>query len=64
MLQFGIKIVIGLCSIAVVIGLALAMEYEWGQLKGSNSFLEWQHLGLWNEKNKKKIKAHSKNKCT
>lgn len=33
------KIVIGLCSIAAVIGLGLGMEYEQGQPTGSNSFL-------------------------
>lgn len=39
MLYFEIKIVIGLCSIAAVIGLDLGMEYEQGQPTGSNSFL-------------------------
>jgi hypothetical protein len=33
MLYFEIKIVIGLCSTAAVTGLALGMEYEWGQPK-------------------------------
>lgn len=40
--------------------MALATEYEWGQPKGSNSFLEWQDLGLWNEKNLKKDQSSFK----
>lgn len=39
MLYFEIKIVIGLHSIAAVMGLDPGMEYKQGQPTGSNSFL-------------------------